>query len=1020
MDSTIMTNTVYHGVEVDFSRDNLFDTAGLTRMRDSYMRSTEESPQERFAYVSKMFSSNPAHAQRLYGYSSKHWLSYSTPILSYGRVSYGLPISCFLPYLPDTKEGLVDNLSECNWLSMLGGGVGIQVGLRAPDKKSSGVMKHLAVYNKACSAYNQGETRRGSYAAYLDVSHPEIVNFIEMRKPTGDYRLRCHDMHHGVNIPDAFMELVEQAMYDVDFDDSWPLICPKTKEVTQVVRARDIWELIVTTRSQTGEPYMHFIDTSNRALPEWQQKKGLKINGSNLCLTGDTRIATDRGYLTLEELYEAGDSFNVVSDNRSLDGSLVTPKRWGNKIVSDASTGTGVYQSTPVILTSTKAPVFKVTTGSGYVIRGTADHGVLTTSGWKTIGDLTTNDTLLIQSGEGVWNEDTSMPEFVYEPKSASSGSKLANKRFTPPTTWSRELGEMLGWLVGDGFISGKYGYATFVIGKDDTDVVSRIYSFVEGITDATIHVQKFQSTTQLRVCDIRFGSWLKSLGVSTEKAHNKTVPHALWSAPKEAVAGFLSGLFSADGCAVSGQSTTVQLGSTSKRLIDEVQILLSNFGIRSSVYFVKDAGTSMLPDSTSEYVQYDTQPLFSLRIGKDNVERFERAIGFIIDRKNAVLEHTTQQRYKERFEDRITSVTFDGFEAVFDIVVDESHSFIANGLVVHNCSEITLATDAERTAVCCLSSVNLEYYDEWKDNYQFIRDILEMLDNVLEVFIQHAPDEIQRARYSAMRERSVGIGVMGWHALLQKRNVAFESVMAKVLNNKIFAQMREYADRANGELAVERGEAPDAVGYGKRLSHMFAIAPTATSSIILGNTSPCIEPYRANVYRQDTLSGIFFQVNKFLRKVIESKNISEERQQQIWEAIVADEGSVRNIDELTEHEKMVFRTFSEIDQMWVIEHAADRYQHIDQGQSVNVYIAPTCSIAQLHAIHFVAWKKGLKSLYYLRSNSVIGADKVSKSIRRNKSIDGVSEPEQQVTLMEETFVNLQTLIDDSECVACQ
>lgn len=617
MDSTTMTNTVYHGVEVDFSRDNLFDTAGLTRMRDSYMRSTDESPQERFAYVSKMFSSNPAHAQRLYGYSSKHWLSYSTPILSYGRVSYGLPISCFLPYLPDTKEGLVDNLSECNWLSMLGGGVGIQVGLRAPDKKSSGVMKHLAVYNKACSAYNQGETRRGSYAAYLDVSHPEIVNFIEMRKPTGDYRLRCHDMHHGVNIPDAFMELVEQAMYDVDFDDSWPLICPKTKEVAQVVRARDIWELIVTTRSQTGEPYMHFIDTSNRALPVWQQKKGLKINGSNLC-------------------------------------------------------------------------------------------------------------------------------------------------------------------------------------------------------------------------------------------------------------------------------------------------------------------------------------------------------------------------------------------------------------------SEITLATDAERTAVCCLSSVNLEYYDEWKDNYQFIRDILEMLDNVLEVFIQHAPDEIQRARYSAMRERSVGIGVMGWHALLQKRNVAFESVVAKVLNNKIFAQMREYADRANGELAVERGEAPDAVGYGKRLSHMFAIAPTATSSIILGNTSPCIEPYRANVYRQDTLSGIFFQVNKFLRKVIESKNISEERQQQIWEAIVADEGSVRNIDELSEHEKMVFRTFSEIDQMWVIEHAADRYQYIDQGQSVNVYIAPTCSIAQLHAIHFVAWKKGLKSLYYLRSNSVIGADKVSKSIRRNKSIDGISEPEQQSALVEGTFVDLQTLIDDSECVACQ
>ena len=272
-----------HGINVDYSRDSLFDELGVKRLRESYMKDEEQSPQERFAFVSKQFSSNPDHAQRLYEYSSKHWLSYSTPILSFGRSQRGLPISCFLPYLPDSSSGLVDTLAEVNWLSMLGGGIGLGVGIRSADDKSTGVMAHLKTYDASCLAYRQGRTRRGSYACYLDIDHPDVLMFIEMRKPTGDQNMRAQNLHHGINITDKFMQLIEKAMIDPKFDDSWELKDPFSNEVREVVSAKELWQRILETRMHTGEPYIHYIDTSNSKMPEFQKALGLKIRQSNLC-----------------------------------------------------------------------------------------------------------------------------------------------------------------------------------------------------------------------------------------------------------------------------------------------------------------------------------------------------------------------------------------------------------------------------------------------------------------------------------------------------------------------------------------------------------------------------------------------------------------------------------------------------------------------------------------------------------------------------------------------------------------
>jgi len=592
-----------HGIKVDYSRDSLFDELGLKRLKESYMKEDENSPQERFAYVSSAFGSNEEHSQRLYEYSSKHWLSYSTPILSFGRSKRGLPISCFLPYLDDSAEGLVDTLSEVNWLSMLGGGVGIGLGIRSADDKSVGIMPHLRTYDASSLAYRQGRTRRGSYAAYLDISHPDILMFLEIRKPTGDQNMRCQNLHHGINITDDFMALVEKSMYDPHADDTWELKDPASGEVRDTVSARELWQRILETRMLTGEPYIHYIDTSNRQMPDFQKKLGLSIKQSNLC-------------------------------------------------------------------------------------------------------------------------------------------------------------------------------------------------------------------------------------------------------------------------------------------------------------------------------------------------------------------------------------------------------------------SEIILPTNKDRTAVCCLSSVNLEYYDEWKNDVLFLRDIAEMLDNVLEYFILHAPTTIERARYSASRERSIGIGALGFHAYLQRSGIAFEGVMAKSANNRMFKHIREKLNDANKELGLERGEAPDAMGTGNRFSHLMAIAPNASSSILMGNTSPSIEPYRANAYRQDTLSGSHLNKNKWLDKIIQkhAEIHAEGWADEVWSSIIANDGSVQHFEWLTENERYVFKTSMEIDQRWVIEHAADRQQYIDQAQSLNLFFRPDVNVKYLHACHFLAWKKGLKTLYYCRSEKLAKADKVSKRIEREviKELD------------------MTAIAQGNECLACE
>ena len=614
----------YLGIKINYNNEKLLDKFSLDTLKDRYFTGEETHAQEAFARASVFGATFKGVtdfelAQRLYNYSSLCWFMFSTPILSNGGTSRGLPISCFLNYVPDSRTGLSSHYDENIWLASSGGGIGGYWGdvrsngvSTAHGSKSTGSIPFMHVVDSQMLAFNQGVTRRGSYAAYMNIWHPEIEEFINMRKESGgDINRKCLNLHNGVNINNEFLQAVER-------DEEWRLIDPKSNEAIKTINARELWWQVLNARAETGEPYIVNLDTCNEALPQKQKDLGLAIKQSNLC-------------------------------------------------------------------------------------------------------------------------------------------------------------------------------------------------------------------------------------------------------------------------------------------------------------------------------------------------------------------------------------------------------------------SEITLPTDEERTAVCCLSSVNLEHFDKWSKDKNFINDLVTMLDNVLQHFIDNAVDTTQlgeynanfkrftkhiragkegftKATYSAYRERSIGLGAMGFHAYLQSKEIPFESIYASGFNHKAFKHIKTKALEASQGLAESRGEAPDISGSGLRNAHLIAVAPNASSSIICGGTSPSIEPYRANVYTHKTLSGSYQVKNKYLEKLFRSKGIKGKKLTQLWKDITGYDGSVQQLDILTTEEKEIFKTANEINQIWIVEHAYKRQDFICQSQSVNLFfILPKATEPQavhddymqyVNDVHWYGASK-LKSLYYFRSNAARNAENVNVKIPRIKLDEG-------------------------------
>ena len=582
------------GITIDKNRDKDLSEQAYKLLKDYYCKSDEDSPQQAYARAAVAYCDGDLGlAQRIYDYVSKGWFMFASPVLSNaprtGQKARALPISCFLTYVPDSLEGLIDHSAELRWLSVKGGGVGGHWSdIRAISNKAPGPMPFLHTVDADMTAYRQGKTRKGSYAAYMDVSHPDIIEFLNMRVPTGDVNRKNLNLHHAINITDSFMRAVERG-------EMWDLIDPNDHDVRETMPARTLWQQILEVRYRTGEPYLNFIDTANAALPHTMKAKGLKINGSNLC-------------------------------------------------------------------------------------------------------------------------------------------------------------------------------------------------------------------------------------------------------------------------------------------------------------------------------------------------------------------------------------------------------------------NEIHLPTSEDRTAVCCLSSVNLEKYDEW-NNSNLIRDLIRFLDNVLQFFIDNAGDEIQRARYSATQERSLGLGAMGWHSLLHQKRIPFESVEARELNREVFKYIKDEASKESTTMGSERGEAPDMMGTGRRNAHLLAIAPNANSSIIVG-TSPSIEPMKANAYTHRTRAGSHLVKNIYLEQ--ELKKVRKNTQD-VWSSIITNGGSVQHLDFLSQKVKDVFKTAIELDQLVLVEQGADRQEYLCQGQSLNLFFPAGADKKDLHKAHFAAWKLGTKGLYYLRTETSQRAENVAEKVTRDALKD----------------FETQTMTQD-ECVACQ
>lgn len=837
---------------------------------------------------------------------------------------FAMPISCFSFFLEDSIEGQKRALDELASLSVSGGGVGIHNGIRATSKKAPGPIPFAKVLDSAIGYFQQSSNRRGACALYMDISHPDIIEHIRFRTPSGGDHTRKSEnrsqFNNAVNVTDEFIDAVLN-------DEEWDLVDPHTKEIRETVSARTLWEEILEVRALTGEPYIFKVDTANRFLPDTQKELGLKINGSNLCLSPETRVMTKAyGYVRIDSI--VGKEVEVWN---GFEWSTVTPFETGKN-----------------------RSLVTVRLSGGHTIECTPEHHFHIMDGKDVVvveaQNLNEGDRL-IKHDLPVIEGDVSNPIFWY---------------------WN-------GFFSGDG-CAFKPNYDRFYFYGDKKNLTT---SFEQENT----WTNKFDQPGQDRIYyDIRNSSFKKY-----------DVPGVEFDI--ETRLAFLAGLADADGTiarVVSGGvlSETIQIGSIHREFLIEVQLMLQTLGVHSKVTNSHDGGLRMAPDGRGGYAEYNTQPMYRLLISSIGLYQLA-SLGF--ETRRLAFEANEPNRDARRFI-TVEEVVDEGrISDTFCLTEPKRHTVLVNGVVTGQCSEITLPTSEERTFVCCLSSLNLEKYDEWKDT-TLVADLTRFLDNVIQFFIEQAGPGLERAVYSAVKERAIGIGAMGWHYYLQSKGINFESggFNSSVQHSHIiFSDIKEKADAESRRLAVERGEPDDMIGSGRRNSNLLAIAPTSNNSVILG-TSPAIEPSSGNAYMQQTRAGTFMVKNPYLNRVLSDYAMGEGYRasmletwlEETWQDIVTSDGSVQHLDFLTDEQKALFKTAYEIDQHWIIEQADARGRYICQAQSLNLFFPAGCDRSYFNSVHVKALRaEYIKSLYYARMKSGVQRN-IVKDLERKALVD--------------------------------
>ena len=883
-----------------------------------------ETPEQRIldiANTAEKYLGIDGFAKKFEGYMAKGFYSLSSPIWSnFGR-KRGLPISCFGSYIPDTMGGIMSKLSEIAIMTKMGGGTSAYFGdLRGRGEsissggESTGSVHFMELYDKLMNVVSQGNVRRGSFAAYLPIDHPDIEEFLKIR---GDGH-EIQDMSIGVCVSDEWMHRMIEGDKNL----------------------RKIWGLVIKKRFETGYPYIFFSDNANGQAPQVYKDKGLTINASNLCVIGNQRVPSSLGLLTAEELYETEEDFQLFDNNKSVNSS-------------------------PMELIEKNADVFKITLENGMSHTVTSYHKIsifdrrvqkqnetqIIFTKNVACEDLKIGDSVAIQTNKGLFG-DNNMPKEAF----------------------------LLGLYQADG--TQHKDLIMIDLWENDFDLLGEVQSCHDYVcnkynTQTSVYNNRTYNNPKFFDCIVQEGSDSKKrlCGKALKKALNFEkgyVPDWIWSSNEETQWQYIRGLYYADGTVFksksSGEPIQISLASINKEFLSELQIILANLGMQSSIRILRNSGQSLLPDGHGSSKYYETKDCFRLIIGnKNDALIFDENTNFL-KRKNIIIEDREYRNNTKKFY-KIQSIEYVGKEDVYCVTVDsEEHHWICNGFITHNCSEIFLSTQEDESFVCNLSSLNLEKWDDIVDT-DAVETLVYFLDAVMSEFIEKTLEVpfMQAPRKFAINQRALGVGVLGWHSLLQSKMIPFESMEAKLININIWKSIREKADKATQELASIFGEPKLLKGYGRRNSTTLAVAPTTSSSFILGQVSPSIEPLNSNYYIKDLAKGKFTYRNPYLATLLSKKGMNTP---EIWKDILSNGGSVQHLSFFTEEEKGVFLTFGETSQKEIVIQAAQRQKYIDQGQSINIMVPPNTKPKDINELMIFAWEQGIKSLYYQRSSN--------------------------------------------------
>lgn len=872
---------------------------------------TPESRIEDIAFAAQKILNKKDFAERFLECMEKGWFLLSTPVwANFGR-DRGLPISCFNSYIEDRMDSILYNVAEVGMMTKMGGGCSGFFGNLRPrgsaisaGGKSEGVVNFMRLFDTTMLTCKQAAVRRGVMGCYLPIDHGDLDEFLKVKQEGSPIQ----ELFTGVCVEDQWM----REMIDGDR--------PK----------REIWAKVLKSRSEVGIPYIFFSDNVNNNAPQVYKDKDRKVHGSNVCcVTADQRVPSQFGLLTVGELFEKSEPL-ILTDGR------------GNTV-----------NSSPMKLLGENQRVLKITLSNGLSHTVTEYHRIPKRSGRTEDIVFATNlkigDFLRVQENKGVFGKNDMRREAFLLGIYQADGTQ--NKDMIYFDVWENDF-DLLGEIQDShNFVCDKYN-------TQISEYNGRKYDY-----------PKFAK------CEVQEGSPRKKRlgGKACKKAlqfEKGYVPNWIWEGTEETQWQYIRGLFYADGSASEsarpqgGTCLYLSLANINEEFLKEIQILLSNLGCRFALSNMREGGLTSLPDGKGGNKEYLTKDCYRLVCGnKNSAILFEKWTGFL-SRKGVELKDSYRDNSKKYFE--IVKIEDAGFQDVYCVEVEsEDHLWVCNGLVTHN-SEIMLSSSEDESFVCCLSSMNLLHYEEWKDT-DAVEIMAYFLDAVLTEFIEKASkiDFMGRAVKFAENQRAIGIGATGWHSFLQNKMIAFESLEAKMWNVEIFENMNKKSLEASKKAAKELGEPPMLKGYGERWVTRHAIAPNTSSAFVLGQVSQSIEPFHSNYYVKDLAKFNATIKNPYLEKLLIEK---EKNTDEVWDSILLKNGSVQHLDFLSQDEKDVFRTFTEISPRETVIQAAQRQKFIDQGQSLNLMIPPDTKTKDINDLLIFAWENGIKTLYYQKS----------------------------------------------------